>query len=111
GNDQLAGGAGEDELHGLQGDDTYLYRAGDGHDRIEDNGGGFDRLVIEGYDAADARLVRMYHGSDGVVLSFVGSDGDSLTLVNMLADGEDALEEIEFADGTVWDRAMVDTIL
>ncbi len=111
GNDTLAGGAGSDELHGLDGDDTYIFRAGDGHDTIEDNGGGNDRLIIEDYASTDARLSRLYYGSSGASLGFIGASGDSLTLVNLTEVGEDQIESIEFADGVVWDLTTIETLV
>ncbi len=111
GADSLAGGAGDDSLFGLGGDDTYTFRAGDGNDRIEDNGGGTDRVIIEGYDSTDVRLSRIFYASTGAVLSFIGAPDDSLTLVNITSEGEDRIEFIEFADGVVWDFATIEALL
>ncbi|WP_298303281.1 tandem-95 repeat protein, partial [uncultured Erythrobacter sp.] len=112
GNDTLAGGAGEDALFGLLGDDTYIYRAGDGNDRIEDNGGGNDRIVIEGYASTDVRLSRLFYASTGVALNFIGSPADSLTIINLTSEGEDRIESIEFTDdGVVWDFATIEALI
>ncbi|MBL8890787.1 MAG: M10 family metallopeptidase C-terminal domain-containing protein [Planctomycetaceae bacterium] len=48
GNDSIRGMGGNDILRGGAGDDQYIWALADGHDRIEElGGGGRDRLVIE----------------------------------------------------------------
>ncbi|MBN2653562.1 MAG: hypothetical protein JXR79_00400 [Nitrospirae bacterium] len=52
-NDTLIGGAGADILIGGTGFDTYIYRSGDGNDRIYDDDG-FGRIVILSQDGSES---------------------------------------------------------
>ncbi len=127
GADQLYGGLGNDTLIGGYGDDSFYYNAGDGQDSIMDawangtpyddlDGGGFDRLYLgAGLDSAGVTVTR--NGDSGLMLHFAGRPDDRVTLDNQLW-GENeisanAIEEIVFADGTVWTTqdllARVDT--
>ncbi|HYI47922.1 MAG TPA: calcium-binding protein [Allosphingosinicella sp.] len=107
--DVLAGGRGNDTLNGKDGSDTYVFSAGDGIDRIEDNGfRDADRLRIHGHLASAVTLARS--GND-LALSFAGSS-DTVTIVNTLEnDAGDHIEEIVFEDGTIWDNAYVQYLL
>lgn len=65
--DRLIGGKGNDLLFGGSGDDTFVFRRGDGRDRIADlNQGyaGFDRRQPDDVIALDARLVGGRTGGD-----------------------------------------------
>ncbi|EFC4421672.1 hypothetical protein FDP73_23285 [Escherichia coli] len=53
GNDLLSGGEGNDELEGDMGDDVYLFKKGDGQDRIYDFNGEKDMLFLDGITASD----------------------------------------------------------
>jgi|GEM_PF-2436836 len=107
--DTLSGGRGNDILSGGDGDDTYLYRAGDGDDRISDVGGEFGndtnilRLTDYGVDDV-AFAVRAGPDSLDLVLRLSG-ERDRLVLEDALAsEGDRGIDEIHFADGTVWTR-------
>jgi len=105
GNDALQGGQGDDELEGDSGDDTYTFNLGDGADIIQDRGDSsdFDVLVFgAGIDPGDVTAAS--DGDGGVILT-IGSNGDSIQLVNQLAGPDDAVEEIHFANGTIWTAA------
>lgn len=110
GDDELTGGAGADLLYGLGGGDTYRFGQGDGHDTISDKGDGLgiDRVVISDFVAAEVGVTRFYRGDNGIILSFAGHPDDSLTILDTL-DGtaEGGIEEIEFADGTIWTMSDV----
>ena len=106
--DTLEGGAGSDLLSGGRGSDTYVYRAGDGDDRIVDNGySSLDVLQLPDYSPADVEYaLRAGADSDDLVLLF--KEGQNrLVLEGVLAnDGShEGVERIEFGDGTVWTRA------
>ena len=104
GDDVLVGKKGDDLLSGGAGDDRYDYAAGDGDDRISDVGDSDDTVRLTGYDIADiAFAVRAGPGSSDLVLTFE-TFGDRLILQNSLGDTADGIEQIVFADGTVWDR-------
>ncbi|MEM6677340.1 MAG: calcium-binding protein [Pseudomonadota bacterium] len=107
----LAGGLGNDTLSGLDGSDTYVFAAGDGQDVIEDNGYlDTDRLEISGHLSSAARLLPASQGSPDLVITFANSS-DQITIRNTLtADVYDSIEQIAFADGTVWSRAEFTSI-
>jgi Ca2+-binding RTX toxin-like protein len=112
GDDLLAGGAGTDVLDGGVGNDVYLYSRGDGTDYIADYDetvGNIDTLRF--YDgtvaAADITVTR---GSLDLYLQINGT-GDRIELSDWFGDVESQLERVEFADGTVWDRAMLESLV
>jgi Ca2+-binding RTX toxin-like protein len=107
GADTIAGGTGEDVLVGGAGGDTYLYRAGDGYDIVNDLGdvgGAGDRVIIQDYLAEQARI---YQSGAHIVLDF-GVTRDVVVLANSLAAGAaGTIESVQFADGAVWTHAML----
>ena len=111
GNDFLHGGMGDDQLNGFTGSDTYLFNLGDGKDTITDNyrnSSDSDTLRFgEGLLAQNARLTRS--GND-LVISFEGCD-DSVTITGYLYSSLYQVENIVFADGTVWEPELVKAML
>jgi trimeric autotransporter adhesin len=111
----LTGGKGNDVLRGGAGDDTYVYARGDGQDTIAElAGGGSDKLVLSDLNASDVTLT--LNGNDLTIVigeSAVGAgDGGSLVLVSSHGQNSDqGVEEIHFADGTVWTRVEIQTVL
>ncbi len=111
GDDLLAGGRGNDWLSGSEGADLYRYFAGDGADIVEDNADSLgDRVEIVDLIAAETSVSRLYRGSDDVVLRFAGRD-DTLTIVDALAVDGRGIEQIVFADGTVWTPEIIAGLL
>ncbi|MFZ1467892.1 MAG: calcium-binding protein [Paracoccaceae bacterium] len=108
GNDTLRGGTGQDVLSGGLGGDTYVYRAGDGYDIVNDLGattGGADRVIISDYLAEQAKIY--LNGTSTIVIDF-GATRDVVVLANSLdANHASAIESVQFADGTVWSHAML----
>ncbi|WP_205205190.1 calcium-binding protein, partial [Azonexus hydrophilus] len=112
GNDVLDGGEGDDALEGGAGSDTYRFGRGDGHDTIIEDSwvqGEIDRIEFKaGVAADDVRLdrVRTVNGwqvSDDLKLT-LRDTGETLTVKNHFNESNRyAVEEIVFADGTVWD--------
>ena len=105
---------GDDFASGGAGSDSYIFAAGDGHDIIEDAAASLtdvDTLTLAGFNAADASVERLFKGSDSIVIRFAGNDADSVTVLDALADDGRGLESYSFADGTVWDRAIIRTLL
>ena len=120
GNDTLAGGAGDDLMSGGVGNDSYRIGRDEGHDRIRDwhfvdpdtrtakPAGETDTLLFEaGIAAADVRALR---AGEDLLLQI--DDGQSSVRVERYfagdrTDHDDRLEEIRFADGTVWRAAEV----
>ncbi|WP_260862693.1 calcium-binding protein [Citrobacter sp. Marseille-Q6884] len=110
-NDVLEGGAGNDRLYGDTGSDTYLFNAGDGQDTITEgssNSGNIDTLRFgEGLLAENVILTR----SGGSLVITFNDSPDQVTITNYITSPKHQVEEIIFADGTVWDVATVERML
>jgi len=128
GADRLIGGAGNDGLYGGEGNDiyeggvgtdtmsdasttsadVYRYNLGDGADTVSDSGG-TDAVQLGSGITAAATTVRNRSGD--LVMSF--ADGGTLTLSSQYdyttsaAKPTRQIEQIVFADGTVWDQAQL----
>ncbi|MFK3661947.1 calcium-binding protein, partial [Scandinavium sp. NPDC088450] len=77
GNDILDGGTGNDSLSGGEGSDRYIFRVGDGQDRVNDvNMNWVNTLVFEGADLTQALIEKS--GNDLLIHAWGGSD--TLTL-------------------------------
>ncbi len=120
GNDILDGGGGSDYpggdyLFGGTGADVYLFGKGSGQDRISDYEGEADSVdadtILLGADLAttDVRLTRR---EDNLILT-INSTGESLTVQSYFNNrnglNKYVVENIQFADGTIWDAATVRT--
>jgi Ca2+-binding RTX toxin-like protein len=106
GGDTITGGGGDDIVRGEGADDVYVYRRGDGDDRIDGLSGGNDLVRLEGLNVADvASAVRAGRDSDDLIITFK-QDGDRLVLRGALANrnGDGQSLAVQFADGTVWNR-------
>ncbi|MBB4640571.1 calcium-binding protein [Rhizorhapis suberifaciens] len=111
GNDALIGGAGNDRLEGGDGTDTYVYNPGDGHDHIYEYVyyyGSSDYLVFgEGITPSDIRL-KAYEGDlSDMVVTFASASGSIRIDNQILGSREWGIDEIRFADGTVWSAATM----
>ncbi|BAM91984.1 putative calcium binding hemolysin protein [Bradyrhizobium oligotrophicum S58] len=108
GNDTLAGAGGNDYLEGGVGNDTYLFGRGGGSDRINDNGAAadIDRLQFAADIAPADIVVAQANGGQDIVLSIAGGS-DSVVLGNQLVGTTGGVDLVQFADGTVWDRATL----
>ncbi|MGG5809407.1 M10 family metallopeptidase [Falsiroseomonas sp. CW058] len=75
GADVLEGRGGADTLAGGAGPDSFVFRRGDGADRIEDFAPGLDRLVLTGFGLDAAQLpARMADLAEGVRIDLGGGD-------------------------------------
>lgn len=106
GDDTLDGGAGDDTLNGNAGSDTYLFGRGAGHDTIRNYDFGADKtdalLLADDVRLEDIEIKRREPGSDDLVLT-IRDSGDSVTIINYLAGGPYALDEIRIpADNLVY---------
>ncbi len=103
----LVAGTGDDTFNGGSGDDTFIYGQADGNLTINDHDAWYqgDRnntLKLSDLNAADVTLLRTL-GND--LLVTVNATGKVITVggtFNSLT--HDGIQEIAFADGTVWDR-------
>jgi Ca2+-binding RTX toxin-like protein len=101
GNDTLSGGQGNNVLDGGIGDDIYIHNREGGDDLVVDSAG-HDRVVFgAGISATDVTVARDQDGK--VTLTVVSNyyyGGD--IRFDELGNGAYAIEEVSFADGTVW---------
>jgi Ca2+-binding RTX toxin-like protein len=104
GADVLDGGAGNDILQGYGGDDTYVFGRGYGQDIIQSEYGGNDTLqFLEGISPADIKVHR--RGNSALELRIIDTD-ETITINNYFVEGME-IENVRFADGTVWDLATI----
>jgi len=104
GDDLLDGGTGNDLLNGGRGDDTYVLSRGSGQDRLVDVGGTQDTIEYAADVASDD--VQVTKNGKDVVLT-IGSTGDAVILSQFLTAAVLQIDAVRFADGTVWDAAMI----
>ncbi len=102
GADLLDGGPGNDTLDGGVGDDIYVFRRGDGSDRVLD-AGGFDRIRLDD-DVQPAELGFAHAGHDLLVRYTAGSE---LRITDWHRARDARVELIEFADGRTLDLAAL----
>jgi Ca2+-binding RTX toxin-like protein len=113
--DTLSGAVGNDLLTGDTGADVYLFASGDGSDTIDEQGlvasnvldTGTDVIGFsEGIFAPDVSLVRQANGD---LLVRYGT-GDEIRVLGQYTPGGNAIERIEFADGSFIDKAAIDAV-
>lgn len=112
GADMLDGGAGGDQLSGGSGSDDYSFDAGFGNDIVIDasNAGDTDRIIFgSDIDKADIEVLIDAQNTDNIILRHALSNSSVVVQDYGLSDGS-GIEEIEFIDGTVWDRATIDVM-
>ncbi|HEX9062759.1 MAG TPA: calcium-binding protein, partial [Clostridia bacterium] len=119
GNDSLAGGAGTDYLEGNNGNDTYIFGLGDGVDTIYDSdttAGNVDVLSFKEGITADSVVAKrngrnlelgIKDTADKVVIKDYFSPYYSNDYYYDSNNNVNKVENIKFADGTVWDVAAV----
>ncbi len=116
GTDTIRGGAGDDYLDGGSYSDSYIYKRGDGHDTISEgiSNGSNDTLVLEDINPNEVRIsLNGNHVTIVISESAPGTgDGGSVLLENSLNDFYSrGVEEVVFADGTIWNRADLLTVI
>ncbi|WP_460844413.1 beta strand repeat-containing protein [Noviherbaspirillum agri] len=106
GNDTLDGGFGDDVLMGGAGDDQYVFRLGDGSDRIIDTQG--SNTLHVGSGLTEANLHGEREGDD-MVITVLGST-ESIVLADWFSQPE-GVNHIVFDDGTQLDRQGIELLL
>lgn len=110
GNDSLDGGAGNDVLIGEAGDDIYLFYRGMGQDYISDKDNTVGNLdivkIADGINSSDLQVQR---DEDDLLLLIVGTN-EGVRIGNWFANDDERIEQIQFADGMIWDVATINTI-
>jgi Ca2+-binding RTX toxin-like protein len=110
GADRLDGGAGNDVLVGGDGNDTYLFGRGGGQDSVADfpdSGmlGEVDAILLDStVTPADIRLQAT--AEYGLSLTINGT-ADQLLVENYFVGPLYQIEQIRFADGTIWDSGAI----
>ena len=111
GNDILIGGTGNDTLGGAAGNDIYRFNRGDGQDTIVENldywdGGNGGNDTIELGAGITPDQVTVTQQSNGQDLKLDLGLGDSIYIGGSpLTNGDNAIESVKFADGTIWTAA------
>ena len=111
GDDRLRGGPGTDLLVGGPGNDRFVFNPGDGADSIDayDTAAGKADVVElgTGIAPADVRVTRvLFDATNDLLLSM--PNGDSLRILGFGrgdGDGPTGVQQLRFADGTVWTTA------
>jgi hypothetical protein len=91
------------------GADVIEFAKGDGHDTLDNGGSGYQRndtLDLTNILPSEVQLTR----SDNKLIVRVPSTGDSVTVLYQFYNGGSSvygINQIKFADGTVWDRATI----
>jgi len=106
GNDVLDGGAGNDLLRGGGGNDTFLFGRGYGQDVVNDNvavgnRGGTDTIIL-GADITTADVTVAQGDSSRDLVIKINGTTDQITVDDGIVDSLLRVEELRFADGTVW---------
>jgi Ca2+-binding RTX toxin-like protein len=117
GNDDVfVGGKGNDSQTGQAGNDTYFYARGDGDDIIYEYAreGSADRLVFSDISSGEVTLVR--NGNDVTLvisesLPGAGNGGAVLLSGGLEEDNSRGIDQIIFADGTLWQRSNLRAML
>ncbi|WP_122257040.1 calcium-binding protein [Pseudomonas syringae] len=116
GNDILDGGMGNDSLEGGKGSDTYIFRKGSGQDIVynyaynESTPNKLDVVRLEGLTAEEVSIRRE---SDDLVIQ-IRQTGETLRVSSHFAVDQTygyAINQLQFADGTVWDQAKITSAL
>ncbi len=118
GNNTLAGGLGNDYLVGDQGNDVYLFNRGDGQDFIDNTdilsatdtlrfGAGITDNDVLAFQYGTNMFLKIKGTSDQI--GFSEYYGANTTVDGQTADHK--IDRIEFANGVVWDQAMIQTVV
>ncbi|HYI49486.1 MAG TPA: calcium-binding protein [Allosphingosinicella sp.] len=109
GNDILIGGTGNDTMIGASGDDIYRIGPSGGQDIVRESGdwwngyGGADRIeLLAGIAPGDVTVSQTGSGSH-FVLTIAG--GGTVTIQDAFAESGMRIEQVVFADATVWTHA------
>ncbi|MBD5804584.1 Poly(beta-D-mannuronate) C5 epimerase 7 [Azoarcus sp. Aa7] len=100
----MDGGAGDDELHGMDGSDTYVMSSGGGNDRVVDYGAPWDvdTVSVQGFDASQVRLIGDMATGDLLIRA---TSGEEMRIVDQNTGM--GIEQIVFADGTIWGKLEI----
>ena len=105
GDDVLNGGSGNDQLYGDMGSDTYIFGLGSGTDTVQDWGVPTETdtvFVMSGVTPTALFVTQGGTDNPGGLILRLAHSNDQLIIQNY-----NSIEQIQFADGTVWDAAAI----
>lgn len=105
---------GDDLLAGRAGSDTYLFGFDSGNDTVAELGEATDIDRIAFGPSISAKDVSFSQDGNDLVVELEHDDGlliDTLRVSDHVLGRETGIEEVVFADGTVWDRDTIDTFI
>ena len=114
GNDDLVGGRGDDLLQGDVGNDTFVFSKGDGKDTIyvaSQYGGQTnftEKLVLNDMNSSD---VHLYKQGTSLYVQQKESSTDHVHIVGHFNGGFSELDQLIFADGSIWDTATINGVV
>jgi VCBS repeat-containing protein len=111
GNDTLDGGIGNDSLYGGAGNDTYLFNLGDGQDTVSDSDSAVANLDTIRFGARIAANDITFTRSGMDLVLGINGTSDQLTICDWGYGNDYRIERLEFADGTAWDTAYLQTLI
>jgi Ca2+-binding RTX toxin-like protein len=123
----LGGGLGNDFLMGNAGDDTYVFNRGDGQDAIDNTdflrdtanpgligaidtlrfGAGIAETDVLGFQVNNDLVLKLKGSSEQIAL--IGYYGAEVVDGSRVSDHK--IDRVEFAEGVVWDQAMIQTVV
>lgn len=110
GADRLDGGAGDDVLIGGDGNDIYLFGRGDGQDSVSDfpdlwTAGEVDTVLLD--STITSGDIRLQATADYGLLLTINGTTDQLLVESYFINQIYQVEQIQFADGTIWDSTAI----
>ena len=104
-NDIIQGLGGSDDMYGYGGDDTYILSRGFGLGYIWDTGGALDTIQFTA-DIQPGEVMAVRDYNNNLRLHIAATD-DRLMVDDWFYSSNNVIEQVKFADGTVWDTAML----
>jgi Ca2+-binding RTX toxin-like protein len=108
GNDVYNGGAGDDVMQDWGGSDTYIFGIGSGQDTVQDwssDVNDVDTVLVTGGVVPGSLFITQDWANNGAIILRLAQSNDQLVIQNV--NGTNAIEQIQFADGTLWDSAAI----
>jgi|GEM_PF-6182628 len=111
--DDITGAGGDDTLRGEAGSDTYRFSAVHGLDYINERNGSLvdvDRLSFDTSVSPTDILLALGPDDDKDLIVINTFTGSQIEVNRHFKDNIKGIEEIVFADGTVWDQTQIETM-
>jgi Ca2+-binding RTX toxin-like protein len=109
GDDTVIGGAGDDTLAGQEGNDTYYFQAGFGQDVVDNSDPAYDRFanavldfdrIVFSDDFTPEDFTVLRDTTNNLVL--IAPDGSNVKVIDHFQSEIYRINEVVFADGTIW---------